>query len=342
MKGIILIFVSFLFLQNHIEAQSFELKNNIEIIVKQDGNQCLVHTVEQKQTLYNISRLYNIPINTLLDYNKLDKNDLIYQGNKIYIPLNHKIYSKKIKPNKKGVHLRPVVYTIRSKDSFYGITHRYFNIDEGELIKNNALSSKNLQIGQNLIIGWIALKDNYSEWAASRGSDEENIHNQETNINPSKNNKSEKEFHNQPIVNTIPIIPAKHQKIESNDTDIPSPQMPIHKSTLKSDSTQNLAKNDESPNPISDKKFITNYGIAMWNKNSSDKSNSFVLHASAKINSIIELYNPLTKRTAYAKVIAHIPDNTYQSDISILISPKVAERLGALDERFKIKMIYYK
>ena len=80
----------------------------------------------------------------------------------------------------------------------------------------------------------------------------------------------------------------------------------------------------------------------MWNKEGSDKVNSFVLHATAKINSVIELYNPLTKRTTYAKVIAHIPANTYSSDISILISPKVAERLGALDDRFQIKMTYYK
>ena len=82
-------------------------------------------------------------------------------------------------------------------------------------------------------------------------------------------------------------------------------------------------------------------GIAYWDKKGSDFENLFVMHNSAKENSFIRLRNPLTGRQVVAKVIMQIPSDVYTTDIDIVITPAVAQQLGALDSRFRIEMDYY-
>lgn len=82
-------------------------------------------------------------------------------------------------------------------------------------------------------------------------------------------------------------------------------------------------------------------GIAIWNQNSSDSKNLFALHKSARVGSYIELTNPMMNKTILVKVIGNIPPRTYTDDVSIVISPKVANMLGAVDRRFMVKMKYY-
>ncbi len=330
MRIFIILLLSLITFSNS-DAQSFELKNNIEIIIKMDGQQCLVHTVESKQTLYNISRLYNFPLKSLMNYNKLTTADIIYQGNKIYIPLNHKIYSKKFESVSKYTIQKPIVYTVRPKDTFYAISKRYFNIEKNNLLNNNNLKSDKLSVGQSLIVGWIELKTNYSEWDRIIQEKKANKENAKTVKVETPTNKVVKE---ERIINTIPLKPFEEFNSNAEEISIDKNATAVKDKTIET--------NEETTILEPTKKSITESGVAIWNKMASDKINSFVLHPTAKINSVIELYNPLTKRTAYAKVIAHIPDNTYESDVAILLSPRVAERLGALDERFKIQMTYYR
>ena len=85
----------------------------------------------------------------------------------------------------------------------------------------------------------------------------------------------------------------------------------------------------------------TQTALAYWNKQGSDRSNLFVLHPSAKINSLIEIYNPQLQRRTYAKVLSRIPKGMYPNNIEIIVSPRVAEVLGALNSEFRVKLTYF-
>ena len=86
------------------------------------------------------------------------------------------------------------------------------------------------------------------------------------------------------------------------------------------------------------KKYTRQKGVAWWNKMRPD-SNFFALHRSAPINSLIEIHNPMFRRTVWAKVIGTIPP-TYAEDISVIVSQGVAKYLGAIDGRFYVEMSY--
>lgn len=84
--------------------------------------------------------------------------------------------------------------------------------------------------------------------------------------------------------------------------------------------------------------MITQNGIAQWAKTVYQTNELYVLHPSAPINSVVELTNPMTHRKIYAKVLSNMPAKLYPDDISVVVSPGVANLLGAIDSRFYIKL----
>lgn len=91
------------------------------------------------------------------------------------------------------------------------------------------------------------------------------------------------------------------------------------------------------------KKLNQHQGVASWQKEAPSSSNYYALHNLAPLRSIIELFNPVTKRTVYAEVLGRIPQGAYQnSNLVVVLSPQTAKMLGAKDPRFFIKIKYYK
>lgn len=92
------------------------------------------------------------------------------------------------------------------------------------------------------------------------------------------------------------------------------------------------------------KKFKENshQGIAVWQKEAPAARNYYALHDKAPINSVIEIYNPVTKRTVYAEVLGKIPATAYSTNVVVILSPNTAKLLGAKDSNFFVKIKYIK
>ncbi len=82
-------------------------------------------------------------------------------------------------------------------------------------------------------------------------------------------------------------------------------------------------------------------GAAYWQREKKGGSDYFALHRNAPIGSVIQVTNPLKKKTVYAKVIARIPDQAYGDDIVVVLSPSVAKLLGAKDPKFFVELKYF-
>ena len=86
--------------------------------------------------------------------------------------------------------------------------------------------------------------------------------------------------------------------------------------------------------------YVKQKGIAFVQDRKSKNEGYYVLHSDAKVNSEIEIYNPMARRTVKAKVLAKIPEGTYNSDINVVLSNATAKSLGALDARFMVEIKY--
>ncbi|MGP1416052.1 MAG: LysM peptidoglycan-binding domain-containing protein [Treponema sp.] len=80
------------------------------------------HVLKNGETLYSISRKYNISLNLLLESNNIKDASRVVAGAKIYIPSS---------------------YVVKDGDTIYGIARR-LNVSAGDLMSINSLSEKSL------------------------------------------------------------------------------------------------------------------------------------------------------------------------------------------------------
>ncbi|MDX1478733.1 MAG: LysM peptidoglycan-binding domain-containing protein [Saprospiraceae bacterium] len=93
--------------------------------------------------------------------------------------------------------------------------------------------------------------------------------------------------------------------------------------------------------PFANEEVLTDRGVALWNKEHPEFHHLFAMHRNARINSMIEITNPMFGTTVLVKVVGKIP-RTFSNDIAIVVSPGVARQLGAIDSRFYVQLRYVK
>lgn len=106
-------------------------------------NNMFMYTVKRGDTLYSIATKYNTTPQKIIDLNYL-KNNTITPGQIIRIPEMYTPESEMMVPNYTN-------YIVKKGDTLYSIA-RANNISIDTLVKDNALTSNNLTIGQSLKI----------------------------------------------------------------------------------------------------------------------------------------------------------------------------------------------
>lgn len=104
---------------------------------------------------------------------------------------------------------------------------------------------------------------------------------------------------------------------------------------------KNKGLRDHYFNAKGSKKERQEQGPAFWNKEQKAAGGFYVLHRKAKLNSVIAVTNPMNNMTVYAKVVGRIDDRVHGYGIKVVLSPLAAKLLGAVDERFFVKIKYY-
>ena len=91
------------------------------------------HRVEKKETVYAISRKYNVPVRSIMEINHLRPPYKLSIGQLLFIP-----------PAR--------IHTVRKGDTLYSIS-RHYHVDLNSLAKQNNLSEPwTISVGQNLVL----------------------------------------------------------------------------------------------------------------------------------------------------------------------------------------------
>lgn len=111
-----------------------------------NGN--LVHKVAQKETLFSISKLYDVSIDDIKSWNKLTSNSLTV-GQEL-------IVKKGVATASKTVISKPITsgtgnHTVAEKETLYSISRQY-GVSVDDLKKWNGLAGNDLHVGQVLTV----------------------------------------------------------------------------------------------------------------------------------------------------------------------------------------------
>jgi hypothetical protein len=66
------------------------------------------------------------------------------------------------------------------------------------------------------------------------------------------------------------------------------------------------------------------------------------LHRTAKAGTILKVRNELNNREVFVRVTGPLPDTGINKNVVIKISKSAYDRLGAVDQRFRVEVTYYK
>ena len=106
----------------------------------------ITYVVKKGDTLYSISRIYGIPIDTLRRYNNLN-SDILSVGQQISIPSSETV----VTPSEDEIINEPNTYVVQRGDTLFSIS-RKFGIPVNDIKIQNNLTSDILSVGQILSI----------------------------------------------------------------------------------------------------------------------------------------------------------------------------------------------
>ncbi|RYF21733.1 MAG: LysM peptidoglycan-binding domain-containing protein, partial [Flavobacteriales bacterium] len=82
-------------------------------------------------------------------------------------------------------------------------------------------------------------------------------------------------------------------------------------------------------------------GTAVWIADQDlDPAKMYVLHRTAPVGTVIKVTNPMSNRSAFAKVVGKFTENETTKDVIIVMTKAVADAVGALDKRFFCNINY--
>ena len=120
-------------------------------------NLYISHTVAAKENFYSIGRMYNASPKEIAPFNKISMEKGLNPGQVLRIPLGKANFSQ---DNKKAADevLVPVYHTVKEKEGLYRIGINNNKLPVATLKKWNNLKSDEVNIGANLIVGYLKVK----------------------------------------------------------------------------------------------------------------------------------------------------------------------------------------
>ena len=309
------------------------------------GKKVIIYKVEAKETYYSIAKKYNVPYKEVMEFNE---SQLLQIGSTLKIPTSIPFttpttYTNPTPFDAGALSADFIEYTIKAKDNLNMLAGKYgTTIDEIKRV--NQLNSINLRIGQVLKI-------------------------------PTTNGKVES-ITQPALVNTVKSDGNFEHTVATNET-IYSIAKKYNLTTYQLKAANNLTENEltvgqklnikgasktainasveeesESAETMKDPKLkqpaskfglvrFDEKGVAVWIADKDlDPTKMFVLHRTATVGTIIRVTNPITNRSAFAKVVGKFTENETTKDVIIVMTKAVANAIGALDKRFFCNLNY--
>ncbi|WP_421943965.1 LysM peptidoglycan-binding domain-containing protein [Pedobacter sp.] len=316
------------------------------------------HEVKPKEFLGKIAEKYGTTVEEIRKANNLSGNNLRI-GQKLKIPATKNIDENKVvttaeitTPDSKPVTKDAVgTHTVKKGESIFNIAKQY-GITAYQVRKTNNLEDNNLSTGQvlkipsDIVTEIPPVKENTAPAIVKETPKEEsfiyNVGSGETIFSIAKKFS----------LTAFQIRTAN----KLNDNTLTVGQKLLIPKAPEPKSVAELAKQDQDSNPDStsfkDPKLRgapSKYGLSQIEEKGAavsisdpdlDASKMLVLHRTAPIGTIIKLTNPMTNRTALAKVVGKFTENESTKDVIIVMTKAVADSLGALDKRFYCNLTY--
>ncbi len=276
----------------------------------------LVHVVAPKETLYSISRVYEVSVDDLRQWNNLTDNALTI-GQELIIkrsqsaaanPPQKEQQENRMMISKKGVH------TVQQKETLFSIARQY-GVSVDQLKTWNHLEGNELTIGQTLYVA-------QPEQGAVTSRQEVTAPNPPVETRRQTGTKAEARNNATSVKETPP----------AND----------HASAQKTGATGQSSESIRISESLKTGDEIVEAGLAELIEGTDGNRKYLALHRTAPMGTILKVRNEMNNREVFVRVMGKLPDTALTDKLIIKISKSAYDRLGAIDPRFRVEVTYYK
>ncbi len=324
-------------------AVNFSFGQKVTLIVEgTTPDLYLLHLVKPKQNFYSIGRLYNISAKEISTYNHLQFENGLAIGQTIKIPLTAENFSQ-AENDRSSESLIPVYHIVQPKEGLYRISIKYNKVPMTTIKKWNNLASDNVNVGAQLIIGY--LKVNPAESSLGRKNpDDEMTTSQSTAFTNEPQQVTKDTKANLPVKTTIE---NDQTSTESSNTSIRTdqPEGPGETSTRIRPANNfgfsggyfKKLYNDQ----VAQKPMFTEPGNAGVFKSTSGWQDGryYCFSNDVPAGTVIKVTYNTTGKSVYAKVLDAIPDIKQNDGLNIIVSNAAAQELGA-GEKFDCALTF--
>ena len=317
----------------------------------------IVHKVERGETLYALSRRYNVNVNSIIDSNPGSQNG-INVGQELIIPTQLASSNSPVQNQDKtsGTSTQEqIVHRVASGESLYTIGQKY-GVRVNDIKRWNKLRGNTISVGQNLTIYLAAEKaaeiNRQMEVMETHGKKIHIVSRGETLFSISNLyniSVSDLKEWNRLESNTISVGQELIiGYLDSKDTKVVVVQ------DLKTEESQADVKKDAEVHTIpvpetgmqkaessGDVKKVVQKGIAQVIEGSEGTKKYLALHREAAIGTIMQIKNEMNDLSVFVRVIGKIPDTDDNRNIMVKVTQIAYDRLGAIDEQFPVEITYH-
>jgi LysM repeat protein len=282
---------------------------------KQQSSGGIIHVVASGETMFSISKAYNVSVDEIKQWNSLPSNALSV-GQELVIkrkntgatsstPTTPRIESVPPASSRKGVH------TVAQKETMFSIARQY-GITVSQLKEWNNLQGSELSIGQSLFVSQPA-----------KG----------TTVPARENNASSTTKSDAPVTTSTPttVAPPKEQ-----------PQTTPSQTPQTTTSTQTPPQTIRISEATKNTDEISEAGLAELIEGTEGNRKYLALHSTAPVGTILKIRNEMNNREVFVRVMGKLPEAAKADKVVIRISRSAYDRLGAIDPKFRVQVTYYK
>lgn len=273
--------------------------------VKNTSGSGVIHVVAPKETLFSISKAYGISVDELKQLNNLSSNAL-----SVGQELTVKKRNTTVNTNTATTYTSPVTSAptqVRSKSGAHNVTDKetMFSIAKLYGITIQQLKEWNNLQGRELTPGQTLVVREPERLGSVVQSGNS------TQTKPATTAAT-------PIRNSDPVKEVKESNPQPKETVI----------TI----TEGVKGSDE----------VLESGVAELIEGTDGNRKYLALHRTAPVGTILKVKNEMNGREVFVRVMGKLPDTALTDKLIIKISKSAYDRLGAIDQRFRVQVTYYK
>ncbi len=268
------------------------------------------HTVQEGETLFQISQKYKVSIEEIRKWNVLG-NQSLSVGEELIV------YLTKPTPDSRGTApnwQQYITHTVQAGETLYAIAKAY-QTDADSLRRLNQLPDESIAVGQRLLI---REKQGLPVTVVRQVS--------------------------LPVAGDVAV--QKTTKPEEDRNSLPDDETTEEKvsrpEVLEKEKERVKRIRLEEKKALSEYKKVTENGFAAAIPGRADTQKFLALHRTAPVGTILQVRNEMNNVSVFVRVVGKLPGTGANDKVDIRISQAAYEKLGGINERFPVEITYLK